>query len=177
MIAIFSSYVLVPLLFILISTPFLNTNVVILIASNINICTVDDVSAQTSCVISPNITTLTLADGLTRDIEFHCQCTNDNGMMINGTRWLLPNGTSAPTQDSNIPPAVLLLANPFNNSTDAGMYICSPNNMQNDPSRDTITLSAGSEYVAMLYTCIYMTVFSRSSYTHIQFQRCNSACD
>ena len=100
-----------------------------------------------SCVISPNITTLTIRSGLARDVEFHCQCTDDNGMMITGTRWLSSDGTSAPTQDFNIPPAVLLIPSPFDN-TDAGTYICSSNNNQNDPSRDTITLSTGSEYVA-----------------------------
>ena len=69
-------------------------------------------------------------------------------MMITGTRWLLSNGTSAPTQDFNIPPAVLFIASPFDNTV-AGTYICSPNNNQNDSSRDTITLSTGSEYVAI----------------------------
>ena len=58
--------------------------------------------------------------------------------------WLLSNGNSAPTQDFNIPPAVLLIADQFD-SSDAGTYTCSPNNMLNDPSGDTITLSAGSE--------------------------------
>ena len=111
------------------------------------ICTVDDVSAQTICAISPNLDTLTLADGLARDVEFHCQCMDSNGMMITGTRWLLSSGSSAPTQNVNIPPAVLYIASTFDNS-DAGTYICSPNNMTNNPSRDTITLSTGSEYVA-----------------------------
>ena len=99
---------------------------------------------------------MTIANGLTRDVEFHCQCTDDNGMMITGTRWLLSDGTSAPTQDFNIPPTVLLLPSPFD-SNDAGTYICSPNDMQDDPSRDTITLSAESEYVAMyiLYVHVY----------------------
>ena len=72
-------------------------------------------------------------------------------MMITGTRWHLPNGTSAPTQNFNIPRAVLLIARPFDN-TDAGTYICSPSNMQNDPSRGAISLSTGGEYVAILYT-------------------------
>ena len=67
-------------------------------------------------------------------------------MMITGTRWLFTNGTSAPTQNFNISPAVLLIASPFDN-TDAGTYICSPNNMQNDTSRDTIALITGSKYV------------------------------
>ena len=63
--------------------------------------------------------------------------------------WLFSNGTSAPTptQNLNIPPAILLLPSPFD-SSDAGTYTCSPNNMLNDPSRDTITLTTGSEYVA-----------------------------
>ena len=67
-------------------------------------------------------------------------------MMITGTRWLLPNGNSAPTRDLNIPTAVLYIAMPFD-SSDAGTYICSPNSIVNDPSNDTITLNAGSEYV------------------------------
>ena len=72
-------------------------------------------------------------------------------MMITGTRWLLSDGTSAPTQDFNIPPAVLLIASPFDNN-DAGTYICSPNNMQNDTSRDIISLSTGSKYVLLCVT-------------------------
>ena len=67
-------------------------------------------------------------------------------MMITGSRWLLSNGNAAPTQNLYIPPAVLYIPMPFD-SSGAGIYICSPNNMANNPSRDTITLSTGSEYV------------------------------
>ena len=67
--------------------------------------------------------------------------------MDGNARWLFSNGNSAPTQNLNIPPVVLLLPSPFD-SSDAGTYTCSSNNMINDPSRDTITLSTGSEYVA-----------------------------
>ena len=67
-------------------------------------------------------------------------------MMITGTRWLSSDGNAAPTQNFNIPPAILYIAGPFD-SSDAGTYICSPNNMANNPSRDTITLSALSECV------------------------------
>ena len=67
-------------------------------------------------------------------------------MMITGTRWLLSNGSAAPTQDLYIPPAVLYIANQFY-SSDAGTYICSPNNMANNPSRDTIDLIAAREYL------------------------------
>ena len=98
-----------------------------------------------SCVVSPDLTTLTIADGLTRDVEFHCQCMDSNGTMITGTRWFLSNGNAAPTQNVSIPPAVLYIASPFD-SSDAGTYICSPNNMAYDPSRDTIELTAESEY-------------------------------
>ena len=98
-----------------------------------------------SCVISPNLTTLTIANGLTQDVEFHCQCMDSNGMMITGTRWFLSNGNAAPTQNVSIPPAALYIASPFDSSV-AGTYICSPNNMANNPFRDTIDLSStGSE--------------------------------
>ena len=97
------------------------------------------------CVISPDLTALTITDGLVRDIEFHCQCMDVNGMMISGTRWFLSNGSAGPTQNVNIPPAVLYIASPFD-SSDAGTYICSPNSMADNPSRDTITLNTGSEY-------------------------------
>ena len=61
--------------------------------------------------------------------------------------WLLSDGNSAPTQNFNITPAVLYIADEFV-SSDVGTYTCSSNNMLNDPSDDTITLNAGSEYVA-----------------------------
>ena len=134
---------------------------------NINIiifCTVDDVSAHASCVISPNIATLAITNGLIQDVEFHCRCTDDNGMMITGTRWLLSNGNAAPaTQDSNIPSAVLFIARPFD-YTDAGTYICSSNNNQNDPSRDTITLSTGCEYVAVMLIIYYLAYSDTQQY-------------
>ena len=75
--------------------------------------------------------------------------------MGGNARWLLSDGTSAPTQNLNIPFTVLLLPSPFD-SSDAGTYMCSPNNMINDPSRDTITLSTGSEYVATYLCCYYL---------------------
>ena len=111
---------------------------------------VDDVAVQ--CVISPDLTTLTIADGLTRDVEFHCQCMDSNGIMITETRWL--NETVLPPRFVNIPPAVLYITMPFD-SSDAGTYICSPNNMANDPSRDTIDLIAASEYVLQKLTLSY----------------------
>ena len=74
--------------------------------------------------------------------------------MDGNARWLLSDGTSAPTQDLNIPPSVLLLPSPFV-SSDANAYTCSPNNNVNNASRDMITLSTGSEYVAHIVINIY----------------------
>ena len=127
---------------------------------SIYLCTVDDVSAQTSCVISPNITALTIANGLTRDVEFHCQCTDDNGMMITGTRWF-HNGSSVSIQNArsssitapyqiNTTPTTLYINQQFTTDRSlTGTYTCSPNSMSTaSPPGDTITLNAGSEYVA-----------------------------
>ena len=82
--------------------------------------------------------------------------------MNGNAMWLLSNGSSAPTQNLNIPPAVLYIADEFV-SSDAGTYTCSANNMLNDPSRDTITLSAGSEYVA-IYVVINIFYIFLSAY-------------
>ena len=49
-------------------------------------CTVDDASAQASCVISPDLATLTIRDGLVRNVELHCQCMDDSGI-ITGASW------------------------------------------------------------------------------------------
>ena len=125
------------------------------------LCAVNDVSAQTSCaVISPNLTTLTIRDGLQRDVELHCQCMDGNGMMITGTRWF-HNGSLVATQNAitssvtapyqiNTIPITLYINLPFTtNSFHTGAYTCSPNSMFSaSPPGDTITLNAGSEYVA-----------------------------
>ena len=120
--------------------------------------TVDDASAQTSCVISPNLIALTITNGLRRDVEFHCLCMDSNGMMINGTRWF-HNGSEIATQNAvtssitapyqiNTTPITLYINEPFTtNHSHTGTYTCSPK--ANNPSRDTITLSVGSEYLAM----------------------------
>ena len=118
-------------------------------------CTVDDVSAQ--CVISPNLNNLTIANGLGRDVEFHCQCMDSNGMMITGTRWF-HNGSAITTQNAvtssitapyqiNTTPITLYINAPFTTDrSHTGIYTCSPNNMATDPSRDTIDLTIASEY-------------------------------
>ena len=113
-------------------------------------------TAQT-CVISPNITTLTIRDGLQRDVEFHCQCMDDNGMMITGTTWY-HNGSSVTTLNAtslsitapyqiNTTPITLYINQPFTTDrSHTGTYTCSPNSMSSTPPGDTITLNAGSEY-------------------------------
>ena len=136
------------------------------------LCTVDDVSAQTSCVISPNITTLTIADGLVRDVEFHCQCMDDNGMMITGTTWF-HNGSSVTIQNAessnitapyqiNTTPITLYINAPFTTDrSHTGAYTCSPNSMSSTPPGDTITLNAGSEYVATYIVTIRGKILER----------------
>ena len=117
-------------------------------------CTVDDVTAQTSCVISPDLTTLTIRDGLQRNVELHCQCMDDNGI-ITGTRWFAES-TLVPQSDSDRPnsttdavPSRLMFSAPFA-IADSGTYTCSPNDMfPATPPGDAITLIAASEYVAI----------------------------
>ena len=69
--------------------------------------------------------------------------------MIDGTRWILPSGTQAPSQNFTIPPAVLIITSGFSGS-DNGTYVCSPNDMSNDPSRDVVELNAARECVSYI---------------------------
>ena len=133
----------------------------LLICVNYCLCTVNDVSAQTNCVISPDLDTLIIANGLQRDVEIHCTCMDDNGMMIAGTRWF-HNGSSIPTRNArsssittpyqiNTIPIKLYINNPFTTDrSHTGTYTCSPNSMSSaSPPGDTITLNAESEYHTM----------------------------
>ena len=127
------------------------------------LCTVDGVSTQTTCVISPNLDTLTISNGLVRDVEFHCQCMDSNGMMITGTRWF-HNGSSVTTRNArtlsittpyqiNTTPITLYINAPFTiDQAHTGTYTCSPNSTSSaSPPGDTITLNAISEY-----NCLYI---------------------
>ena len=114
------------------------------------------VSAQTSCVISPDLNMLTIRDPLGRDVELHCQCMDDNGI-ITGTRWFLPNMSIVSTDISSRPnstgtaPSRLFIARPFT-SADTGTYTCSPDNtFPNMPPQDSITLSAAGKYVSCCF--------------------------
>ena len=112
------------------------------------LCTV-----KTSCVISPNLTSLTIRDTLIQDVELHCQCMDDNGIFT-GTRWFLPDMTTIVSTDSSNRPystgtasSTLIITGTFTNS-DTGTYTCSPNNtFPNIPPGDDITLNTASEYV------------------------------
>ena len=121
------------------------------------LCTVD---AQANCVISPNMTSLILRDGLYRDVEFHCQCMDDNGMTTTGTSWF-HDGTLITTtlNDTNLPtdaPSILIILMPFTN-TDTGTYTCSPNNtFPTVPPGDNITLYAECEYI---YSYVYLLLY------------------
>ena len=108
---------------------------------------VNDVSAQTSCLISPDFNMLTIRDGIERDVELHCQCMDDNGI-INGTRWFLPDMSIVPSDNSSRPystgtaPSRLIFTSPFTNS-DIGTYTCSPDStFPTIPPGDNITLNA-----------------------------------
>ena len=114
--------------------------------------TVDDVSAQTSCVISPDLDMLTTRSPLGRDVELHCQCMDDNGI-ITGTRWFSDMTTIVPTDSSSRPystgtaPSRLIFTSPFTNS-DTGIYTCSPDStFPTIPPGDSITLNAAGKYV------------------------------
>ena len=118
------------------------------------LCTVDEVSAQTSCVISPDFDMLIIRNPLARDVELHCQCIGDNGI-ITGTRWFLPNMSIVSTDSSIRPystgtaPSRLIIASPFTN-TDTGTYTCSSDNtFPSIPPGDNITLNAACKYYDM----------------------------
>ena len=119
-------------------------------------CPVDDVTAQTSCVISPNITSLAIRTNLVRNVEFHCQCMDDNGMITTGTSWFRGSTLYTGTlNDTNLPtdaPSILLIPLPFT-SSDAGTYTCSPVSTFTTmlPPGDSITLTTGSKYIT-IYT-------------------------
>ena len=57
-----------------------------------------DVSAQGGCTITPiNPTTLTAAGGVlasgTENVMIKCNCTDDDGTVVDRVRWYDPNGT------------------------------------------------------------------------------------
>ena len=118
--------------------------------NNYFLCTVGDVSALTSCAITPDLDMLTIRDGLVRDVDLHCQCMDDNGI-INGTRWFLPDMSIVSTDNSNRPystgtaPSRLIFTSPFTDS-DAGTYTCSPNStFPTMQPRDNITLNVAGK--------------------------------
>ena len=118
---------------------------------------VDYVSAQTSCVISPDLDMLTIRDPLGRDVELHCQCMDDNGT-ITGTRWFLPDMSIVSTDNSNRPystgtaPSRLIIASEFTNS-DTGTYTCSPNStFPTIPSGDNITLNTACKCYNLVFS-------------------------
>ena len=110
------------------------------------------ISAPTSCVINPILDMLTIRNQLGRDVELHCQCMDDNGI-INGTRWFLPDMSMVSNDSSNRPystgtaPSRLIFTSPFNNS-DTGTYTCSPDStFPTIPPGDSITLNTAGKYV------------------------------
>ena len=118
-------------------------------------CTVDDVSAQINCIISPiNITTLTINTG-SRFVEFNCQCM-DGDDIITGTSWFFGN-TLVTTQGNtnyhnddhyynNITVGRLLLSRSDSGNSGTYTYTCSPNStFPTIPLGVSITLHVMSE--------------------------------
>ena len=93
---------------------------------------------------------MTIRNGLIRDVELHCQCMDDNGI-ITGTRWFLPN-MSIVSNDSSVRPYStgtatnrLIVAMPFTNSV-TGTYTCSPGStFPTITPGDNITLNTEGE--------------------------------
>ena len=97
---------------------------------------------------------LTIRNPLERDVELHCQCMDDNGIIAR-TSWFLSNISMVSTDSSIRPystgtaPSRLIIASPFTNS-DTGTYTCSPKStFPTIPPGDSITLNAASKYYKM----------------------------
>ena len=78
----------------------------------------------------------------------------DGNGITTGTRWfagstLVSQSDADRLYSTNTAPSRLIFSDGFTNA-DIGTYTCSPNNMfPTIPPGDTITLSAGSEYIAV----------------------------
>ena len=127
------------------------------------LCTVDDVLSQASCAVGPNLPFLRPNNRLGLPVELHCQCMYDNGTMITGTRWFRgsnlveardsQNPTRNPYYITGVPSRLIIA--PRYSSTYDGTYTCSPDStFPTGSSVDTITLIAGSEYVAIY--CLFI---------------------
>ena len=95
---------------------------------------------------------LTTRSLLGRDVELHCQCMDNNGI-ITGTRWFLSDMSMVSNDSSNRPystgtaPSRLIFTSPFT-SSDTGTYTCSPDStFPTIPPGDSITLNTAGIYV------------------------------
>ena len=120
--------------------------------NNYFLFTVGDVSALTSCAITPDFDMLTIRNRIGRTVELLCQCMDDNGM-ITAARWFLSDMNMVPTDSSNRPysngtaPSRLIFTNRFINS-DAGTYTCSPSStFPTIPPGDSIILTTAGKYI------------------------------
>ena len=120
----------------------------------------DVVSARANCVISPNLTSLVVAEGLLQDVELHCQCMDDNGIITKPT-WFF-GGSLVNTQENanddaplwrqqiytiNTVPNTLMVRRVFL-MLHRGIYTCAPTRTSRTrPSADTITLTAERKYI------------------------------
>ena len=113
---------------------------------------------------------LTIRNPLGRDVELHCQCMDDNGI-INGTRWF-SNMSIVSIDNSNRPystgtaPSRLIFTSPFTNS-DTGTYTCSPvSTFPTIPLGDSITLNAAGKYVHVMDSYKYLPSINYT-YVHV----------
>ena len=123
-------------------------------------------------IINPDLNMMTIRDQLRRDIELHCQCMDDNGI-ITGTRWfsntsIVPTNSSSRPYSTGTAPSRLIVASPFTNS-DTGTYTCSPDNtFPTVLPRDSITLNAAGMYKTTLYGIIIICVTKRNQLNNHQ---------
>ena len=121
-------------------------------------CVFNDGIAQ-SCVISPNISSLTIRNRLQRDIELHCQCVDVKGIPLTGARWfsgnnliLAQSGQSDnrnPYYIDDVPSRLIIASGTFMGSL-ATTYTCGLSDIA--PPRDTIILNdGGGEYIMIIY--------------------------
>ena len=111
-------------------------------------------------IFPTNPTTFTIRNPLSALVEFNCQCMYDNGMILTGTRWFLPNGNlvsdgsqAGPYYESSAPGTLRIMM--FTDSY-TGDYTCSPASTSSAvPGRDVITINAGTgEYICSIITLL-----------------------
>ena len=131
-----------------------------------------DVSAQGGCTITPiNPTTLTAAGGVlangTVNVMMQCNCTDDDGMVVERVRWYDPDGTRIylSTNDDYVAGTpyyrrapddtnIILVIPTFNDSFD-GTYTCEGRVIRGPPGppNGAVSLTIGGKFMRFMYSC------------------------